>query len=355
MRRVVLYLAPVALSLIALLVSAAPAKMSARCRLKWRVVPSPRISNAGLQDVDALTRTDVWAVGNGFSRPARPTQMIVEHWDGHRWRAWRPVERSALPPAISASSRHDVWIVGTAPHYKPLTLHYDGQSWTSVPVPSVPDETDALRGVVALAPNNAWAVGQSSRPVEGQRALILHWDGSAWTRVAAPAGLEGTLLGVSAVSANDIWAVAPAQEDSLVGLRVIVVHWNGTIWREVKTTLRAVDFLGVRAVSARNVWAVGSTSGTAARGVVVHWNGRAFRLVHSTGRLGTDILSDIAVSGRQVWAVGATEIDRWDGRRWLRRRVSGVDLWGTDALSSRNVWAVGGNARGTVIYHFACR
>jgi hypothetical protein len=65
--------------------------------------------------------------------------------------------------------------------------------------------------VVALAPDNAWAVGYSTPGLAGQSAtltLILHWDGTTWSIVPSPNVGPNTnrLLGITANSADDIYA-----------------------------------------------------------------------------------------------------------------------------------------------------
>jgi hypothetical protein len=45
----------------------------------------------------------------------------------------------------------------------------------------VPDVEGGLGGVAALSASNAWAVGS-----DANNPLILHWNGKAWRRVAAP-------------------------------------------------------------------------------------------------------------------------------------------------------------------------
>src|SRR5262249_47591536 len=54
------------LSLVALTASAAPGTVK-RCNLRWRLVPSPRISDVSLSDVAALRPNLVWAAGSGFN------------------------------------------------------------------------------------------------------------------------------------------------------------------------------------------------------------------------------------------------------------------------------------------------
>ncbi len=57
----------------------------------------------------------------------------------------------------------------------------------------------------------------------------MHWDGQNWQRVAAPAsGPGGQLHAVSAVDANDIWAVGSKGASA-----TLVEHWDGLNWRIV--------------------------------------------------------------------------------------------------------------------------
>ena len=67
-----------------------------------------------------------------------------------------------------------------------------------------------LLGVSATSASNAWAVGFIGG--SPQQTLIQHWNGTAWKQVATPdPGPVGNILdGVSAVSASDAWAVGGA-------------------------------------------------------------------------------------------------------------------------------------------------
>jgi hypothetical protein len=121
------------LSAVALTASAAPGTVK-RCQLRWRVVPSPRASDASLLYVVALKPNLIWAAGFGFSSLGQPGRILVERWDGHRWRARRLPERG-FAEGLSASSASDVWLVGQSPDFKPLILHYDGNGWAELPSP----------------------------------------------------------------------------------------------------------------------------------------------------------------------------------------------------------------------------
>ena len=72
-----------------------------------------------------------------------------------------------------------------------------------------------LYGVTAIAANDAWAVGSA----------IYHWDGSSWLR---PEPHTGTLYGVAAVAAGDVWAVGSALGGGIEQTRTL--HLTGGQW-----------------------------------------------------------------------------------------------------------------------------
>src|SRR5215471_12554368 len=112
-----------------------------------------------------------------------------------------------------------------------------------------------LNGITALSAASAWAVGASD---QGPLRLIRHvvrWDGRAWRVVPAPGG--GDLYGVAAISAADAWAVGYAP-----GNKALIEHWNGTAWSRVASPTPPFafsEFNGVAATSATCAWDVGDT------------------------------------------------------------------------------------------------
>ena len=72
------------------------------------------------------------------------------------------------------------------------------------------DYSNVLNAVAAISANNVWAVGYfTDDSTNVQQTLTAHWDGTGWTQVPSPnAGAAANLLlGVSAASADDVWAV----------------------------------------------------------------------------------------------------------------------------------------------------
>src|SRR5205823_2753337 len=86
--------------------------------------------------------------------------------------------------------------------------HWNGSAWSFVP-PVQASFNNILSGVATVGPDDAWAVGAFSTGGTGRnRALVEHWDGSAWSVVPVPDpdGSDG-LSKVAAVSSTDVWAV----------------------------------------------------------------------------------------------------------------------------------------------------
>ncbi len=129
---------------------------------------------------------------------------------------------------------------------------------------------NALTSVSADSASDAWAVGAYRNNTTGVRdTLILHWNGTAWSRVASPSpGTRfNTLTGVSAASASNAWAVG-FYRGQAAGTLPLILHWNGTAWSQVAAPasgLPETELNGVSTVSDREAWAAGF-AGTPATG-----------------------------------------------------------------------------------------
>ena len=86
--------------------------------------------------------------------------------------------------------------------------------------------------MVAIAANDAWAVGSSGYNAQ---TLAEHWDGTAWSVVPSPNAGTGNnrLLDVDVVSANDVWAVGAYNPVPGTGQKPLTLHWDGTQWSVV--------------------------------------------------------------------------------------------------------------------------
>jgi len=341
----------------------APGRASASTCVSWTGIQPPNPGAVSkFRSVAVLSRCNAWAVGSTAASADGPFQTLIEHWDGSAWKQVASPSPSSSANelfGVAAVSASNVWAVGnyisgTGIGTQIVVLHWNGTAWKRVASPN-PGVFNQLSGVAAVSASNIWAVGSHSNGT-GSQTLVLHWNGTAWKQVPSPSpGSDSFLDGVAAVSASNAWAVGGDPNGTLV------LHWNGSTWKRVASP-SAGSFNGLRsvaAVSASNAWAVGSDfNGTAWQTFVLHWNGTAWQRVASPnpgGLNGSFLLGVAAVSASDAWAVGTysngsaflTLVVHWNGTGW--KHVASPNLGGADdnelngvaATSSTNIWAVG--------------
>ena len=125
-----------------------------------------------------------------------------------------PVTASSGILSIAAIPPADVWALAEVGKGNPAVIeHWNGTQWSIVSLPV----SGTLHGLSAVSANDVWAVGNGG--------LILNWNGTQWSQVANPAGQGAALEGVDALGANDVWAI------NLLG--TVTEQWNGTQWTAV--------------------------------------------------------------------------------------------------------------------------
>lgn len=219
-----------------------------------------------------------------------------------------------------------------------------------------PDLADTLTSVVAVSANDAWAVGASAKlPPTGSKksynlsdftTLIEHWDGKRWQIVQSPNGASGNgrLIGVAAVSANDVWAVGSSASPQ--GRYTLIEHWNGRQWSVVSSPNGNGDneLNAVAAVSANDVWAVGRANSP----LMEHWDGKTWSIVPGARGISGALADITVISAKDIWAVGTMQtktkwsglIEHWDGMHWtlLPSPPTSTYLIKVSALSTHDVW-----------------
>jgi hypothetical protein len=280
----------------------------------WQKVSSPNVGtvDSELTGVRANSTTDIWAVGE-YSDSGLNLHPLIEHFDGTTWTvSSNPDRLGAQFRGVGVSSSTNAWAVGDQPSGA-FTEHYDGTSWTIVSASHLGDAQ--LFGVTTTSSSNAWAVGAYLNGASQRKTLIQHYDGTAWSKVPSPnQGLNlNYLLGVSANSSSDIWAVGEYVSDSSGKLRIMILHYDGASWKVSphpdKTT---DDYLGaVKAVSASDVWGVGAfkDSSGAWKTLIEHFDGTSWTVQTSPNGTGQDnhLAGVASTSSSNSFAVG------WDG------------------------------------------
>ena len=267
----------------------------------FQTVPigNPSADNNDLWDVQAISPNVAWAVGD-YTYPGSTANAQIHKWNGTSWiqQTIPTIAGGSYLFGIGAVSASDIWAVGgkAGSPFLCYAMHYNGSSWAEVAVPPAPGSgRNNFNAVHGLSANDVWAVGTWGANVGDYHFLAMHWNGSTWTNSPIPNtvnnGVDGELLDVKMVSANDVWAVGY----SLAG-GIVMLHWNGTVWSQVPTTGGG----GALAVlSANDIYAVGSE--------IAHWNGSRWTVVDTLFNYPYPALGAATVlPGGEIWAAGRT-------------------------------------------------
>ena len=341
----------------------------------WQLQTSPNPGPAfnEFNGVAALSSANAVAVGS-FSSGSEGSNGIplVEQFNGSIWSvsSTPPLPRRFCAETTSlnavASAGRDIWAVGACSFAgRKLIEHFGSNAtWEFV---SAPDPactlSSMLNGVAAISATDIWAVGFYQNCQRQNRPLTLHWDGTGWKVVSAPAppgNGNPAIRAVAASATNDVWMVGfvdPANTP-------IIEHWDGLAWSLVSSPRGGIRLFGVTAISPRDAWAVGAdTSCTHCQAPIIeHWDGTAWTIV-STPLVDSPTLTAVAaISSTNVWAVGYTgNVNdpqtlrtltlHWDGSAWTTVSSPSPDasaqLFGVSGSPDGNVWAVGANVTGS--------
>jgi hypothetical protein len=279
--------------------------------------------------------TDVYVMGQGIPSKIR--------FDGE---AWNFIDDHLIDPRsnfpdvwiwdIGGSSANDVLAVGVGPTLPMLPTppieyawQFAGDHWSWSIEVDPHDASDPLgvilelRGIWSLSSSSAWVAGVSDGGVAGIFGLILHYDGSRWTR--REHGRLPPLESIWGTSDDEVFAV---------GHEGTIIRLVDGEWEEMESPVET-DLLGVWGQSARDIYAVGEA------GIILHYNGTAWSLMESgtEARLNSvwgDVTGD-------VFAVGIEgTILAFHGETWVAMdsdtEADLLDVWGS---SSTYIYAVG--------------
>jgi hypothetical protein len=275
--------------------------------------------NDTLTGLDQLSADDAWAVGWHAPEYAR-IRSLVMHWDGSTW-SKIPVPQPGKThnglSAVAAVSADDVWALGSwSDTYdgfsSNLAEHWDGTSWSVVPTPDPGAAHNGFEAVAAVASDDVWAVGGADPDFDGGQAPeVEHWDGSAWTVVDVPALPGGGFFtDVSASASDEVWVVGHAR----IGQRDVPVaeHFDGAHWVLVSTPKLHKQggwFQSVTTLSPTNAWAVGAWTckqDCVSQTLVEHWDGLSWTVVRSPspGNRVNELFDIHPLASDDIWAVG---------------------------------------------------
>ncbi len=234
----------------------------------WSVVPTPNTgSNFNSFYGAAASQGRAWAVGMRLDANFND-RALIESWNGAKWSIdpiAQPGSQRDMLFGASASSSSDVWAVGTQQNsnggFESLAYHWNGSSWSVMPTADPGTNDNLLYGVVAVSPDDAWAVGQQLNNAGPDQALVEHWDGQSWSAVTTPVEHAGTTM-LNAVAAEGQNVYAVGQVDSPAGGgRPLVEVYDGASWSVAHLPASAgsiwTSLWGV-AATPDSVWAAGT-------------------------------------------------------------------------------------------------
>ncbi|MFR9723156.1 hypothetical protein ACL02R_07260 [Streptomyces sp. MS19] len=175
-----------------------------------------------------------WAFGMHRSEGTRDTPLLYSY-DARSEKGWEEV---ALPPAggrdsnneindaavVPGSAGEDAWLVGLADlgaDADVLTMHLSGGTWQTLRAPLPPKaESGGFSAVSALAADDVWAVGWAeivdSRVPDPRKpggeivtshveAVLEHWDGTAWRLADLPDAAGLTVSSLLTPAPGELW------------------------------------------------------------------------------------------------------------------------------------------------------
>ena len=339
--------------------AATPTPAGSTC---WSVVPAPDVPGYGarLRAIAGSSDNDLWAVGWFLENNSR--HNLTLHWNGSVWK------RVPVPDVVNggvnglygvaAIAPNDVWAVGYAVglSYQTVTLHWNGSAWQIVPSPNLtrPGSYNALNAVVAISSNDVWAVGGAPADlgVYG-RALLMHWDGSAWQLFPEPPEVINwyttNRFGVAARASNDVWAVG----------EFAAWHWDGSTW-SVPSEFGSGQNLLAASASGNTLWTAGTHPGQSTTHSYIpaspnaqFFNGSTWQMTSPAFNpaIDTGFHSIKVLSPSNVWAVGFAGkfvlTERWDGSQWARvEAANGNPNPPADQAYGNRLYSVNGTATG---------
>jgi hypothetical protein len=253
----------------------------------WRIVATiPPVGEAAVSGaIAANSAGDAWSVLTGTNFAA------VYRWTGKSWAkvpltaVVTPYVESAL--AFDGDSPGDFWLFSS--YRRTQALRWTGTAWKTSALPSwaLPAKASGA-AAAAFGPDDVWVFNLRAGAYAG------HYNGHGWAKMKLPAALDE----VTAVAANDIWALAGN----------VALHWNGHAWGTIKIPAAAgkvpesFGYLSATGPKSAWVWRTLLVPGVGTVTDILHWNGANWRKVAATP---ADIIYTAVPDGAGgLWATG---------------------------------------------------
>jgi hypothetical protein len=295
-----------------------------------------------LSAISGRGASDIFTTGFKSPGPTPAVESVVMHFDGASWS--QVYQRADLQlNGVWVAPRSEVFAAGQSFDQGATLLHFDGSKWTETTVPQLLQGDESViipRAIWGSSPSDVFAVGAAAGSTV--QAVILHYDGAAWSRMTVPAPEDIRLEGISGNSPRNVYAVGWSGDGASTIRHVF--HFDGISWTSV---YQAASNPGNNILQA--VWS--SSDGkviAVATADALHYDGSSWstKPLPST----TSTLHGVwGASATDVYGVGDGVIYQYDGTAWtdtgVPRVARSLAVWGSSAA---DVYAVG---EGGVILH----
>jgi hypothetical protein len=291
---------------------------------RWTAYALPDV---GINENSLLAVSDppsslAWAVGYFMSADYKQ-RTLVEHWDGTTWKVVpspNPAGTGSILYGVDALSDTNVWAVGghqgATGIWHPLAEHWNGTAWTVVPMPDPGGGGNLLYAVSGSDANSLVAVGQQAGTAFPSKALVEGWNGSTWQILPAPTSTE-TLTPLAVTGTTAGYTLVGQAETNVVPNTTLVstgTTSSATLAITPSSGSGENDLFGAAVSADGTTWAVGwyidPATGNHKTLVLGSSNGGPWTLASSpnpSGNASDNGLAGVAaVPGGGVWAVGIT-------------------------------------------------
>ena len=276
--------------------------------------------SGGVNDgvIGAASAGDVWtfpSVNNGTS-----TVQYALHWNNGRWQSFRLTGNLGIF-GTAVFSTTDAWAFGQAPtkHHglgfgAPYVVRYNGRGWRRVTMPGT-----AALGVSPLSADDIWAFGPNAKTagLTNQVVIGMHWNGRVWSSLSMPtykiAGKQAIVMDAIAVGPRSLWALEGLPANPGTGLPaapgLVIAHWNGLRWKPVVTDPALVGQGGLVADGHGGLWLQAASLTSLGHFVLLHYSGGRLAKVAEPTLKGftTGGISGMVLIPRTIslWATGS--------------------------------------------------
>lgn len=199
----------------------------------WSLVPLPPISlTTDFWNMAAAAPGDAWFVGTDYQN----VTPVLAHYAAGRWSVIRETFAGQLM-SIGMSSATNGWATGEDGGIS-LLMHYDGTTWSRRPLPPLlQTPPSSIADVFITRDGQVWVVGLVSSGQNYQTIIEEYYNG-AWGTAQWPYS-DVSVRGIAPAGSHDLWFIgaigyawgcAPADVRG-VSLGVLAHYQNGT-WSE---------------------------------------------------------------------------------------------------------------------------